>query len=181
MDKLHLKKVFILGSYFSLLALVFWFFKLEYFIWPILIFSSIIWFLYEYSTGGKSILKQAIFLGIFLMAFDFIVENAGGFLGFWSVDVSLFYVGYVPVEVMLLILVGGTAWAMAQPKKIYTVNVAADVLLFTLFGALGEFVLIRNGMMKYSNGWISLYALLGYFVTWLMLHFVWQKFIRKQR
>ena len=178
MDKNHLKKILVLGIYFSLLALVFWFFKLGYVIWPILILSAVVWFFYEYSKK-KNVLKQAFLLGVFLMIFDVIVENAGGILGFWSVESSVFYLGYVPIEVMILILIGGTAWAMAQPKKIYPVNVAADVLLFTIFGALGEFVLIHNGMMVYSNGWNSLYALVGYFLTWVMLHFVWHRILRR--
>jgi len=179
MDKLHLKKILFLGLYFSVLAVVFWFFKIGYFIWPVLILSAIGWLVYEYPKK-KNILKQAVLLGIFLMVFDFIVENAGGILGFWSVGVSLLYLGYVPVEVMVLILVGGTAWAMAQPEKIYAVNVAADVLLFTVFGALGEFVLIHEGMMEYSNGWNSIYALAGYFATWVMLHCIWHKFLKKR-
>ena len=89
------------------------------------------------------------------------------------------HVGYVPIEIMLICLIGGAAWALAQPRKFNLANATADTLLFTAFGAIGEFVLIRNGIMHYYPPWTSVFAVLGYFITWVILHGVWRGWIGK--
>jgi len=173
LDKNHAMKIGILFVYFCILAYILWTYKIGYVILPILVLSSIAWFLYEYSRGVKqTVLNAAFEIGLFLMLFDFIVENVGAFFGLWQVGTSALFVSFVPIEIMALCLIGGTAWALAQPKKFGKMDTALDIALFSMFGTLGEFLLIKNGIMSYSGGWTSLHAFLGYFITWCLLHYL---------
>jgi len=169
-DKPHAAKLSVLFAYFCLLAYVLWNFQIGYVILPLLVASAIAWLLYEYSRGRKPAeLRAAAFIGLFLMLFDFAVQNAGGALGLWQVTQTALRVIYVPIEIMLLTLVGGTAWALAQPKRFGLVDSALDIALFSVFGMVGEFLLIRNGVMLYSGPWTSALAFAGYFATWCIL------------
>ena len=182
MDNQHLAKIGMLLVYFSILAALFYYFTPGYVIFPILVASAVIWYAVEYKKNEMDLplLKAAFFMGLFLMLFDFAVENLGGYLNLWQVKVTAMHVGYVPIEIMLLCLIGGAAWALAQPRKFGKVNALADTLLFTAFGALGEFVLIRNGIMYYYPPWASVLAVAGYFITWLLLHAAWHGWIGKK-
>lgn len=167
---LHIAILFI---FFIILALWLWQFDVGYPILPILVASALVWFVYEYVHGiNKKELNSAFEIGLFLMLFDFAVENLGAVFGLWEVTESLFKVIHVPIEIMALTLIGGTAWALAQPKKFNKINSALDILLFSVFGAVGEFLLIKNGIMFYSGGWTSIHAFLGYFITWNILHYL---------
>ena len=178
LDKIHAMKIAVLFVYFCILAYVLWTYDVGYIILPILVLSAIIWFLYEYSQGVKRPRLNAAFeIGLFLMIFDFIVENAGALFDLWQVGQSALHVIFVPVEIMALCLIGGTAWALAQPKKFGRMDTALDIALFSVFGALGEFLLIKNGIMFYSGGWTSIHAFLGYFITWCLLHYLRYKVV----
>ncbi|MBI1973226.1 hypothetical protein HYS54_00290 [Candidatus Micrarchaeota archaeon] len=144
-------------------------------IWPALLVGTFSWFSYEvgkHRTRLVYVLK-ALLLGAFLVVFDFAVENAGAILGFWTVKQSALHVMAVPVEVMILIFFGAAAWAMHVPEKRNWLYMLFDSLNFGFFGALGEFILLQNQMMEYSNGWTSMHAFAGYFVTWLILFALW--------
>ena len=139
-----------------------------------------IWLIYETVKEKKrDIIKHALLLGLFLMIFDFVVENAGFFAGLWTSPQSIFSVISVPIEIMALTLIGGYAWGMHLPAKFDKLYMASEVLIFGFFGALGEYLLILNGMMIYTNGWTSIHAFIGYVITWVVLFGVWYKIIRK--
>jgi len=170
LDRPHAAKLGVLFAYFCLLAYALWNYPVGYQILPVLVLSAAAWLLYGYSRGPKPAeLRAAAFIGLFLMLFDFAVQNAGAALGLWQVTLTAFHVLHVPIEIMLLTLIGGTAWALAQPKKFGLIDSALDIALFSVFGMVGEFMLIRNGVMSYSGGWTPAYAFAGYLVTWCML------------
>jgi len=178
LDKNHATKIGILFVYFCILAYILWTYDVGYIILPILVLSSIAWLLYEYSHGVKqAVLNAASGIGLFLMLFDFIVENVGAFFGLWQVGTSALFVIFVPIEIMALCLIGGTAWALAQPKKFSRMDSVLDIMLFSAFGTLGEFLLIKNGIMTYSGGWTSIHAFIGYFITWCLLHYLRYKVV----
>ena len=80
MDKQHLSKLGILLVYFCILAVLFYYLTPGYVILPILVASAIIWYAVEYKKNEKDLrlLSAAFFMGLFLMIFDFAVENIGG-------------------------------------------------------------------------------------------------------
>ena len=173
LDRNHGYRIGILFIFFTILALLLWQYDVGYSILPLLLIGALVWFAYEYMQGtNRKQLNAAFEIGLFLMLFDFAVENIGAILGLWEVTQSLFKVVYVPIEIMALTLIGGTAWALAQPKKFNKINSVLDILLFSVFGALGEFLLIKNGIMAYSGGWTSIHAFIGYFITWNILHYL---------
>ena len=138
------------------------------------------WFVYETLKQKKShLIKYAVLLGLFLMVFDFIVENLGFFSGLWTSPNSIYSVISVPIEIIFLTFIGGYSWSMHLPPKFDSVYMIFESLIFGFFGALGEYLLILNGMMVYTNGWTSFHAFAGYFITWLILFFMWYKVIRK--
>ena len=142
--------------------------------------SAFLWFIYETLKKKKrSMIKYSIQLGLFLMVFDFVVENLGAFFGLWTSPKSVFPVMAVPIEIMILTFVGGYAWGMHLPLKFDEVYMLFEVLIFGFFGALGEYLLILNGIMVYNKWWNSLYAFLGYVITWIILFGMWYKVIRK--
>jgi hypothetical protein len=172
-DKEHLFRVAVLFLYFCTVAFLLWAYDLGYIILPILVISAALWLIIEFFHGvKKKDLYAALEIGLFLMVFDFIIENFGAALGFWQTTKTALPVIHVPIEIMLLTLIGGTAWALAQPKEFSRINSALDIVLFSVFGALGESLLIKNQVMVYMSGWNPVFAFLGYFITWSMLHYL---------
>jgi hypothetical protein len=145
-----------------------------------LIATALAWLFYEWNFHGKPVIP-ALSLGVFLVVFDWIIENAGGILGFWYTKHSIFTVGYVPIEIMVLILVGGTAWAMHLPARLNKKFVYLECLLFGLFGAFGEWLFQLNDLMVYGNGWTSIHAFFGYAIVWFILFWVWYTVINKRK
>jgi hypothetical protein len=146
----------------------------------ILVISAVAWFIYEWNKNRKFDLVRAFALGIFLMLFDWFVETYGLFLGQWQTANSLFFVGYaVPIEIMLLCLIGGAAWAMHFPKRLSWVYIAGDTLIFAFFGTLGEYLMQFNGLMIYMDGWTSGHAFIGYAITWVIMSLAWYRVIKK--
>lgn len=146
----------------------------------ILIFGGAFWFLYEYRINS-SLAKNAFTLGLFLMIFDWIVENLGAMVNLWQSTNSFFFVVAVPIEIMLLATVGGAAWALHFPKKMDKIYILGDSLIFASFGMIGEMLLIANNQMVYGTGWTSLHAFIGYFFAFIILSFIWYKVVLKNR
>jgi len=166
---------------FSLVAVFFWMLSpnVGFLTYATLLVLAILWLGYEVAQPQKrKILKQALLLGLFLMAFDFVVENAGFFAGQWTSPQSIFLVIAVPIEIIALTIIGGTAWALHLPEKFDRTYAAIEVIIFGTFGALGEYLLMLNGMMVYTGGWTSIHAFFGYVITWIILFWVWYKIIR---
>jgi len=142
--------------------------------------SAVMWFAYEYNKNKRFDLVRAFSLGIFLMFFDWFVETFGLFAGQWRTAGSLLTIGpVVPIEIMLLCLFGGAAWAMHFPKKFSLKYVAGDTLIFAFFGTLGEYLMQLNGLMIYMGGWTSYHAFVGYAITWLLMSYAWYRVIKK--
>lgn len=170
MERILVQKLLSKVLLFSVMG---WFFfylipNAGYVVYTTLVTTALLWLIYEV-WDEKERLSPAVFLGFFLMVFDWAVENSGAVLGFWNTYQSQLFIWNVPIEIMLLCLAGGTAWAMHLPKRMNKSFVYLDSLIFAFFGALGEYLLIQNNLMSYSNGWTSAHAFLGYYVTWLIL------------
>lgn len=171
----YLFSIFKLIIFFIILGVFFWYslpLLPNFSFWSILFFLALVWFLIEIKINwkDKKEIKKALMMGLFLMIFDFIFENSGFYLGLWKSSYSLFFVLSVPIEIMGVTLFGGTAWALYLPRKFNKIYTISDILVFSIFGALGEFILIRNGIMTYLGGWTSLYAFFSYMLTWIILH-----------
>jgi len=148
--------------------------------WSILLFSVVGWFLIELKTNwnDRTGIKKALLIGLFLMIFDFAYENFGFYLGLWRSFYSLFFVLHVPVEMLGVTFLGGTAWGLFLPKKFSKMYSAFDILLFSTVGACGEFLLLKANIMTYLGGWTSLYAFFSYMATWTILHILRYKILK---
>ncbi|MBI4176546.1 MAG: hypothetical protein HY518_05050 [Candidatus Aenigmarchaeota archaeon] len=67
-----------------------------YLIYVILDFAAIALFLAA-AKKKKNMIKEAVLLGLFLMAFDWVVENAGAVAGLWTTHRSVYPVWFVPI------------------------------------------------------------------------------------
>ncbi|VVB65688.1 Uncharacterised protein [Candidatus Gugararchaeum adminiculabundum] len=144
--------------------------------WWILVAAAIGFFLYELKVNEigitSELAKKALLVGLFLMLFDFGVENTGWILGYWHTQNGIIAVGTVPLAVMLVCFIGGAGWALYLPKKFDLGFSLYDSLVFAFWGALGEWVLSTQGLMVYTKGWTSALAFGAYFITWAVLHWV---------
>ncbi|MBM3309141.1 MAG: hypothetical protein FJY77_02715 [Candidatus Altiarchaeales archaeon] len=164
---------------FILLALLFHYLELGRLIYYILLFCAVVWLALElkFDSSGKNI-RNAFLVGLFLMVFDFAVENTGGFIGLWTTHQSILPIYFVPLEIIFICTLGGMAWALHLPKKFSPSYSLFDILLFSFFGALGEALLIKNSLMIYTGGWTSTHAFFGYFTTWVILHIIRYKILK---
>jgi hypothetical protein len=149
-------------------------------IWLLLDAAALGFLLVEAKLNSWELAKKMAGVGAFLCIFDFAFENAGSVLGYWFSTNSAFFVLHVPLEIIFLTFVGGVAWAMYLPKKFDLKFSIADIALFAMFGAVGEWVLIQNGLMHYYQGWTSLHAFVSYGLTWVLLHAVRYKLVKQQ-
>ncbi len=181
MNKEFLNKWLFKIALFSVIGVIFWLMtpKGGIEMYWILVAGAAGWLLYEYMKN-KTLIKKALMFGLFLMVFDWIVENIGAMLGFWISTNSLLFVAAVPIEIMLLATLGGAAWVHQFPKKLNWIYTLGDALIFASFGMIGEYLLKANNQMIYMGGWTSLHAFVGYFGTWILISLVWYKVISKK-
>jgi len=151
--------------------------------WLVLSAGAVGWFaveLYVEKPAGTR-LKKALSVAIFLVLFDFAFENSGTVFNLWYSSNSLVpvcmpvestYPACVPIEVMMVILFGGAAWALYVPQDFKLTYSVLDIILIATFGALGEYILIPFGLMHYLQWWTSVHAFLSYAGTWIILHLV---------
>jgi len=168
-------KLFALVTFFSFSAILLYYQLIpQKLILAGLAMAAIIWFAVEGFTNRKHVeyIKRACYVGVFLLAFDFVFENAGWLAGLWATHNSIIAIGVVPLEVMLICLFGGAAWAMYLPRHYNRIMTLIDILTFATFGALGEYLLGINGLMTYFGWWNSGWAFLAYAMTWIILHLV---------
>lgn len=159
----------LLTGYFLFLAILFY--RYGEFMWPVLVASALVWFFVEAKRVGWEKAKKAFLIGLFLLVFDFIVENTGWIFGLWEVE-GTFSIGVVPVEVMLIAFFGGSAWALYMPRKFDAQHSLLDAFVFSFFGTFGEFLLIKHGYFMYYRGWTSLHAFFAYFIAWWTMNYV---------
>ncbi len=123
--------------------------------------------------GKKRVdVKPFVAMGLFLAVFDFIVETAGGALGFWTTSGSVFPIGFVPIEVFFIAFAAGVAYRIVFPPKFSLKFGIASSLLIAVVGTGIESLLLSAGLLHYAGGWTSWHALVAYFLTFLMLHYV---------
>ncbi len=180
MDRAEKFKLLKLLTLFIFLGVVFIEFRPSAWIWFILSGCAVAWFLIElyFEKPSSQRIRKAITLGLFLMVYDFLFENSGTVFDLWRSSDSIFFVWTVPVEVMVLCLFGGAAWYLYIPREFNRTYSVLDIALISTFGALGEYILIQNGLMHYYLWWTSLHALASYTFTWIILHFVRYSIIR---
>jgi len=170
-EKVNLMNIFVL---FSALGFIFSTFKPRDFIWLILVECSILWFLIEFyhNRNNPGALKKAAIMGLSLMLVGFVAENVGGALGLWGILESVLFIGYMPIEVMLICFLVGFAWSLYLPEKFNKNYSLYDVLLFSSFGTLGEIALVNNSIMQYHTGWGTPFVFAGYLMVWVVLHII---------
>ena len=165
--------------------------------WWIIPVVSLLLFLLEQRISTRNNLEIALIIGFFLLTFDFVFENVGTLLfGYWGTRGSSLFVLAVPIEVMLTCFFGGAAWSLYVmsmhglfisrfqgrfngPLRLYLILL--DLFFFGVGGAVAEWSLVQRGVMYYANGWISIYAFIAYFVTWLMLHILLDALMRRKQ
>lgn len=166
------RNLIIVTGYFVFLALLLYFVKLGQLSWDLLLASAILWFAIQFRDAKhRKRLSNALKIGAFLLVFDFVFENSGWLAGLWQTH-SILAVGVVPIQVMGIAFFGGAAWASYLPKKFNFWHSLTDCVVFATFGALGEWLLIQQGLFTYSLWWTSAFAFSAYFLTWVILHFV---------
>jgi len=151
--------------------------------WFILPIFAIIWFLFELSiTKEKKMkyLKIAVLIGIFLMIFDFMIENLGGSYGYWRTIDSSFFVFFVPIEIMLTCIFGGAGWSFFISKNNNKFFILVNLIIWSIGGVVGEAFLISIEFMNYGNGWFSIpHAFVSYFFTFALLYLINYSLIKR--
>lgn len=176
METTEFRNLLVLLGYFIVLAIVLYSFRVGQLAWSLLLVSAAAWCGIEVAQN-RGRLAKAFAIGAFLLVFDFMFENAGWLLGLWQTK-SAVAIGVVPIEVMGIAFFGGAAWALYLPRKFRLDHSIADVLVFAAFGAVGEWLLIRQGLFTYSLWWNSGFAFLAYLGTWIVLHFVRYRIVK---
>ncbi len=118
----------------------------------------------------KFALSRATKMGFFLFAFDFVFENLGLILGYWNTSGSLFQIGAVPIEVMVIAAAAGYAYAIVFPRKFSWETGFYTSLLIAAAGTAIEAILNNFGVLTYTGGWTSMHAFVSYFGTFFLMH-----------
>ncbi|VVB67680.1 Uncharacterised protein [Candidatus Norongarragalina meridionalis] len=113
----------------------------------------------------SEMLKMAFFLALF----DFAFENIGAIQGYWYSTGSAFPLLAVPIEVFIIALAAGSAYALIFPSKFEWHFAIASSLVIAAVGTFIEAMLIGAGNLHYANGWTSYQAFASYFVVFLMM------------
>ena len=137
-----------------------------------------IWFCLWQFLGKK--FSPAWKVGLFLALYDFAFETAGGYLGFWTSQKSVFPLGFVPLEVFFIALMAGMAYNWVIPAKLEPGKLIAVLLAISVAGALIEALLVATGFLVYSN-WNSLLAVPAYAVSFGFVHMVDERVSGKPR
>jgi len=141
-------------------------------LWILLLFAAIGIFssIFTFRKRSKNEVRRGIYLGIFLLVFDYIFETAGYYLNLWEATGSVFRLGAPPIEVLIIAFLAGFTYTMLFEKKFKLYYGLATSLLIAVVGTSFEALLISEGLLIYSGGWTSYHALVSYFVTFLLMH-----------
>lgn len=147
-------------------------------VWSVFMLGALCLFVYSFIMYKKTVVKYFL-IGAFLLVFDFIIETTGGILGLWVSTGSLLLIGYVPIEVMVMCLFGGTGWAIQFDNRVrYKDHYLFFLIVSGICGAFGEQILIECGVMSYGNWWNLYCALVAYILTSLLLMLLIKKCLR---
>lgn len=141
-------------------------------VWMYLLFAAVGIFgtLFVLLKPKKQVMSRAMKLGLFLFAFDFIIENAGLLLGYWHTCGSVLQLMAVPLEVALIAFLAGCAYALLFPPKFDWSLGAASSLLIAVVGTGIEAIIVGQGVLVYTGGWTSYHTLAAYFAAFLLMH-----------
>ena len=118
----------------------------------------------------KTVIVRGIKLGIALLVIDFIFENSGLIFGYWKTSGSIFAIGAVPIEVMIIAFCVGIIYAMLFAKKFISNLAVTSSLLIAVIGTGIEALLISMDVFTYYSPWTSCLALISYFIAFLLMH-----------
>ncbi|MCX8202638.1 MAG: hypothetical protein N3G74_02440 [Candidatus Micrarchaeota archaeon] len=147
-------------------------------IWVFLLFTALgIWgtvYLIAKERTPKSKLREltsrAVKLGVFLLAFDFVFENAGLLLGYWNTSGSILQIGAVPIEVMGIAFCAGFTYAVLFQKRFdWQLGFFSSVWIAAAGTAI-EAILVGFEVLNYAGGWTSLHAFAAYVVAFMIMH-----------
>lgn len=141
--------------------------------WQILSILSFGWFVFEAERNwkDKKRIKKSLMIGLLLFIGTFFLDYSGLLNQGYTInrDYSLFAVGADPVELLLIVFFGGSAWFMYLPRKFSLEYSVADILLLAFFGTITEIMLNKFGIMTYLSV-DSLNAFVTYGLVWAALH-----------
>lgn len=115
-------------------------------------------------------LFEAFKLGMYLAIFDFFVQNTGGYFGLWVSKNSVLFLGFVPVEVFFIAIFAGATYYLLFPRTWNTRTALATSYLIAVVGAMTEAALVYFGYLEYMNWWNSYWAVVAYFLTFLLMY-----------
>lgn len=173
------KLLYVFGA-FSFAGLLLFLLPVGRLVWVLFAAAAVLWYMYEKRKAQTALVRKALWFGIVLLVFDYVIETFGAVTGLWTTN-SYGAVGYVPLEILAVTFFGGMAWALFQPKKPSTLFSAKQLGLLAFFGTIGEYILTLNGLMVYGHGWSSLHAFFLWLFTWILMAFVWQNLLLGKR
>ncbi len=111
-------------------------------------------------------------LGLFLALFDFFFENAGALASFWVSRNSVLFIGASPVEIFVVALFAGGAYALIFLPKFEWRAAGLVALPIAVAGTAIEALMIWQGSLEYSLGWTFLLALPAYWLAFILVGWV---------
>ena len=125
---------------------------------------------YNFGKLNRNKVRAALTVGILLSVFDFILENIGKIMGLWVSHHGLFFITYVPIEILIICFFGGTFWSLILPTKRDDKFGMLFILLSIISATFLESKLVDLGLMAYGGGWTSLHALVAYSIIIFLMH-----------
>ncbi len=115
-------------------------------------------------------LFEALKLGLALAIFDFFFENIGGYFNLWVTKNSVLFLGFVPIEVFFVATLAGATYYLLFPRTWDTATALSTSYLIAVVGAMIEAGLVSLDYLEYMNWWNSYWAVVAYFLIFLMMY-----------
>jgi len=115
-------------------------------------------------------LFEALKLGLFLAVFDFFFENLGGHFDLWVTKNSVLFMGFVPIEVFCIATLAGATYYLLFPRTWDPSTALSTSFLIAVVGAMLEAGLVAVDYLEYMTWWNSYWAVVAYFLTFLMMY-----------
>lgn len=131
---------------------------------------AVMMIIYFRKVRDKTKVKAAVTVGILLSVCDYVLETAGKITGYWESLQGTFYLGYVPIEIMIITFFGGMMWCMLLPVKRNNTFSILYCMVSILYCVFLESKLVDLGLFPYGNGWTSFHALAVYTMIIFLIH-----------
>ncbi|TFH44602.1 MAG: hypothetical protein E4G94_03375 [ANME-2 cluster archaeon] len=115
-------------------------------------------------------LFEALKLGLSLAVFDFFFENMGGYFNLWVTKNSVLFLGFVPIEVFFIATLAGATYYLLFPRTWDTATALSTSFLIAVVGAMIEAGLVSIDYLEYMNWWNSYWAVIAYFLIFLIMY-----------